>query len=210
MKCFIYRTVDVKSSKLWTHKWPAVNVSGFIAKLLRASHLYREVTCSNPVEVLTFSGFYIRYCINAFITMRIIASLIHLCVMLKSLHLNFIYIPTICFAVEVCLIFSTHTLLFPITWPCAPVNLLSVWDKIQWLWYVLDSKSSAFTNLFFRLVKVVQSYFTLIHIVSQDSLLDLKEKWRKRQQPDTHLELALYGYQPISFFVTLLYIAAVY
>ena len=30
----------------------------------RASHLYREVTGSNPVEVLTFSGFYIRNCIN--------------------------------------------------------------------------------------------------------------------------------------------------
>ena len=34
--------------------------------------------------------------------------------MLKSLHLNFIYIPTICFVVEVSLIFSTHTLLFPL------------------------------------------------------------------------------------------------
>ena len=52
--------------------------SGFIAQLLRASHLYREVTGSNPVEVLTFSGFYIRYCIIAFITTRIIAYLIHL------------------------------------------------------------------------------------------------------------------------------------
>ena len=29
-------------------------------------HLYREVTGSNPVEVLTFSGFYIRNCINCF------------------------------------------------------------------------------------------------------------------------------------------------
>ena len=37
-----------------THKWPAPNVSGFIAQLLRASHRYREVTGSNPVEVLTF------------------------------------------------------------------------------------------------------------------------------------------------------------
>ena len=114
MKCFIYRTADVKSSNLWTHKWPALYVSGFIAQLLRASHLYREVTGSNPVEVLTFSGSYIRYCIIAFITTRIIAYLIHLFVMLKSLHLNFIYITTICFVVEVCLIFSTHTLLFPL------------------------------------------------------------------------------------------------
>ena len=48
MKCFIYRTADVKSSKLWTHKGPALNISGFIAQLLRASHLYRKVTGSNP------------------------------------------------------------------------------------------------------------------------------------------------------------------
>ena len=142
----IYRTTDVKSSKLWTHKWPALNISGFIAQLLRASQLYREVTGSNPVEVLTFSGFYIRHCIIAFMTTRITAYLTHLFVMLKSLHLNLIYIPTICFVVEVCLIFSTHTLLFPLTRPCAPVNLLSVLDKIQWLWYVSDSKSSAFLS----------------------------------------------------------------
>ena len=32
--------------------------------LVRASHRYHEVTGSNPVEVLTFSGFYIRNCIN--------------------------------------------------------------------------------------------------------------------------------------------------
>ena len=41
-----------------TDKWPAPNVSGFIAQLVRASHRYREVTGSNPVEVLTLSGFY--------------------------------------------------------------------------------------------------------------------------------------------------------
>ena len=29
-----------------------------------ASHQYREVTGSNPVEVLNFSGFYLRNCIN--------------------------------------------------------------------------------------------------------------------------------------------------
>ena len=33
-------------------------LSGFIAQLVRVSHRYREVTGSNPVEVLTFSGFY--------------------------------------------------------------------------------------------------------------------------------------------------------
>ena len=47
-----------------THKWPAPNVSGFIAQLVRASHRYREVLGSNPVEVLTFSGFCIRNCLN--------------------------------------------------------------------------------------------------------------------------------------------------
>ena len=40
-----------------THKWPAPNVSGFIAQLVRASHRNREVTGLNPVEVLYFSGF---------------------------------------------------------------------------------------------------------------------------------------------------------
>ena len=35
-----------------------LHVSGFIAQLVRASHRYREVTGSNPFEVLTFSGFY--------------------------------------------------------------------------------------------------------------------------------------------------------
>ena len=48
--------------------------------------------------------------------------------------------------------------------------------------YVLDSKSSAFTNLVFRLVKLVQSYFTLIPIVSQESLLYLKKKTKQKKQ----------------------------
>ena len=39
-------------------------VSGFTAQLVRASHRYRKVTGSNPVEVLNFSGFYIRNCLN--------------------------------------------------------------------------------------------------------------------------------------------------
>ena len=54
------------SSQLWTqfmqlckeawllHNWPAPNVSGFIARLVLASHRYLEVTGSNPVEVLNF------------------------------------------------------------------------------------------------------------------------------------------------------------
>ena len=33
------------------------SVSGFIAQLVRVSHRYREAMGSNPVEVLTFSGF---------------------------------------------------------------------------------------------------------------------------------------------------------
>ena len=41
-----------------THKWPAPNVSGFMAQLVRALHWYREITGSNHVEVLTFSGFH--------------------------------------------------------------------------------------------------------------------------------------------------------
>ena len=43
---------------------PASNVNGFIAQLVRASHRYREVTGSNPVEVLTFSGNYLNCVYN--------------------------------------------------------------------------------------------------------------------------------------------------
>ena len=39
------------------NQWQAPNVSSFIAQLVRASHRNREVTGSNPVEVLNFSGF---------------------------------------------------------------------------------------------------------------------------------------------------------
>ena len=40
---------------IWTHNWPAPNISGFISQLVeRASQGYREVTGSNPVEVLNF------------------------------------------------------------------------------------------------------------------------------------------------------------
>ena len=39
------------------------NVSGFIAQLVRASHQYREVMGSNPVEVLTFLAFLCN-CLN--------------------------------------------------------------------------------------------------------------------------------------------------
>ena len=39
---------------IWTHHWPAPNVSGFIAQLIEHCIGNREVTCSNPVEVLNF------------------------------------------------------------------------------------------------------------------------------------------------------------
>ena len=56
MSYFIYHFTSIPHGLIRTHKWPAPNVSGFIALLVRASHQYREVTRSNPVEVLTFSG----------------------------------------------------------------------------------------------------------------------------------------------------------
>ena len=67
MKHFIYHFISILHGLIRTHKWPALNVSGFIAQLVRASHRYREVTGSNPVEVLTFSGFYtqlLKLCFN--------------------------------------------------------------------------------------------------------------------------------------------------
>ena len=57
MKHFIYHFTSILHGLIRTHKWPAPSVSGFIAQLVRASHRYREVTGSNPIEVLTFSGF---------------------------------------------------------------------------------------------------------------------------------------------------------
>ena len=59
-----YIVIFIPHGLIRTHKLPAPYVSGFIAQLVRASHWYREVTGTNPVEVLTFSGFYIRNCIN--------------------------------------------------------------------------------------------------------------------------------------------------
>ena len=58
MKYFIYHFTFIPHGIIVTHKWPAPNISGFIAQLVRASHRYREVRGSNPVEVRTFSGFY--------------------------------------------------------------------------------------------------------------------------------------------------------
>ena len=58
MKHFIYHFTSILQGLIRAHKWQAPNVSGLIAQLIRASHRYREVTASNPVEVLSFSGFY--------------------------------------------------------------------------------------------------------------------------------------------------------
>ena len=52
----------IPHGRMRIQKWPAPNVCGFIAQLVRASHRYCEVTGSNPVEVLNFSGFYIGSC----------------------------------------------------------------------------------------------------------------------------------------------------
>ena len=51
---------------IWTHNWPAPNVSGFIAQLLehRTGKIARSVTGSNPVEVLNFFQASLRNCIN--------------------------------------------------------------------------------------------------------------------------------------------------
>ena len=48
----------IPHGNIGTHKWPAPNVSGFIAQLVRVSHRYPKVTGSNPIEVLNFSSFF--------------------------------------------------------------------------------------------------------------------------------------------------------
>ena len=49
---------------IWTHNWPAPNVSGFIAQLVEHRTGNREVTDSNPVEVLNLFQASLRDCIN--------------------------------------------------------------------------------------------------------------------------------------------------
>ena len=49
---------------IWTHNWPAPNVSGFIAQLVEHCTGNCEVTGSNPVEVLNFFQASLRNCIN--------------------------------------------------------------------------------------------------------------------------------------------------
>ena len=49
---------------IWTHNWPAPNVSGFIAQLVEHRTGNREVMGSNPVGVLNFFQASLRNCIN--------------------------------------------------------------------------------------------------------------------------------------------------
>ena len=58
--------------------------SVFTAQLVGASHWYCEVMGSNPVEVLTFSGFNIRNCINC----------VHNCEDHSSLYIRLIFYKT--------------------------------------------------------------------------------------------------------------------
>ena len=64
MKCFIYHFTSILHGLIRTHKWPAPNVSGFIAQVVRASHRYREVTGSNPVRKSWLFQASIRSCLN--------------------------------------------------------------------------------------------------------------------------------------------------
>ena len=50
-------------------------ICGFIARLVRASHRHCEVTGSNPVQVLNFSGFFSQFAKIAFITAKVMALL---------------------------------------------------------------------------------------------------------------------------------------
>ena len=49
---------------IWTHNWPAPNVSGFIAQFVEHRTGNREVTGSNPVEVQNFFQASLRNCIS--------------------------------------------------------------------------------------------------------------------------------------------------
>ena len=98
--------------------------------------------------------------------------------MLKSLHLNFIYIPTICFVVEVCLIFSTHTLLFSlnsILCTCQPavslrqnsVTLIRVFPKVQ----LLQICSFVLLNLFNLISRCEPRIFALLERKREEATL---------------------------------------
>ena len=65
-----YEATDVGSrsnffhGNIWTHNWPAPYVSGFKTQLVERLTGNREVTGSNPVEVLDFFQASLRNCIN--------------------------------------------------------------------------------------------------------------------------------------------------
>ena len=62
---FIYiRHIDLFHGNIWAHDWPAANISGFIAQLVRALHQYFEITGSRPIEVLIFFSGFLCSCIN--------------------------------------------------------------------------------------------------------------------------------------------------
>ena len=164
------------------------------------------VTGSNPVEILTFSGFLIRCCIIAFITTRIIAYLMHLFVLLKSLHLKFRYIPTICLVVEVCLIVPTHILLFLLTRPCPPVKMLSLETKFidyDTFWtpkaQLLRICSSVLLNLFSLTSHCETRIFALLERKSEEATI-----------AGHPLGVGSLWISTYFFFITLLHIVAVY
>ena len=51
MKYFIYNFTFIPHGLIWTHKWPASNVSGFIAQLVRVSYRNREVFRFNILQL---------------------------------------------------------------------------------------------------------------------------------------------------------------
>ena len=60
--CIIH--LHIFHGNIWTHNWPAPNVSGFIAQLVERRSGIREVTGSSPVEVLNFFQASLRNCKN--------------------------------------------------------------------------------------------------------------------------------------------------
>ena len=60
MKYFIYHFSFIPHGLIRIHKWPTPIFSGFIAQLITALHRYREITGSNPVEILAFLASYIQ------------------------------------------------------------------------------------------------------------------------------------------------------
>ena len=60
--CIIH--LHIFHGNIWTHNWPAPNVSGFIAQLVERRTGIREVTGSSPVEVLNFFQASLRNCKN--------------------------------------------------------------------------------------------------------------------------------------------------